>query len=196
MLFSLDVKSFYYSVVWKFDILDEKMGDDERYKALKLFNKIIQRIFERYTGIINEYRILKQCIENEEYILPIGLFSSMLMANIYLYELDNDISTNPNVLYYGRYVDDIILVVDVTGDEKSISEDNAFNRYLVEKNNILIDAESGKYSIKKYPNLYIQKEKVKIMYFNKTGSKTLINQLLKTISKPNESNTRYRIQFD
>ena len=47
MLFSLDVKSFYYSVVWKFDILDEKMGDDERYKALKLFNKIIQRIFER-----------------------------------------------------------------------------------------------------------------------------------------------------
>ena len=66
----------------------------------------------------------------------------MLMANIYMYELDNDISTNPNVLYYGRYVDDIILVVDVTGDEKSISEDNAFNRYFVEKNNFLIDAES------------------------------------------------------
>jgi hypothetical protein len=142
MLFSLDVKSFYYSVVWKFDLLDDKMGDDERYKALKFLNLIIQRIFERYTGIVNEYRILEQCIENKEYILPIGLFSSMLLANVYMYELDNDISQNPNVLHYGRYVDDIILVVDVTGDEKNISEDNAFDRYLVEKNNILVNVES------------------------------------------------------
>lgn len=94
------------------------MGDDERYKALKFLNEIIKRIFERYTRIINEYRILVQSIENEEYILPIGLFSSMLLANVYMYELDNDISQNPNVLHYGRYVDDIILVVDVTGDEK------------------------------------------------------------------------------
>lgn len=188
MLFSLDVKSFYYSVVWKFDLLDDKMGDDERYKALKFLNLIIQRIFERYTGIVNEYRILEQCIENKEYILPIGLFSSMLLANVYMYELDNDISQNPNVLHYGRYVDDIILVVDVTGDEKNILEDNAFDRYLVEKNNILVNVESGKYTINKYPNLYIQKEKVKIMYFNKTGSKTLINQLLKTITYPSQMN--------
>ena len=188
MLFSLDVKSFYYSVFWKFDLLDDKMGDDERYKALKFLNLIIQRIFEKYTGIVNEYRILEQCIENKEYILPIGLFSSMLLANVYMYELDNYISQNPNVLHYGRYVDDIILVVDVTGDEKNISEDNAFDRYLVEKNNILVNVESGKYTINKYPNLYIQKEKVKIMYFNKTGSKTLINQLLKTITYPSQMN--------
>ena len=112
----------------------------------------------------------------------------MLLANVYMYELDNDISQNPNVLHYGRYVDDIILVVDVTGDEKNISEDNAFDRYLVEKNNILVNVESGKYTINKYPNLYIQKEKVKIMYFNKTGSKTLINQLLKTITYPSQMN--------
>lgn len=188
ILFSLDVKSFYYSIVWKFDLLDEKMGDDERYKALKFFNSIIQRIFERYTEIINEYRILEQCIENEEYILPIGLFSSMLLANVYMYELDDDISTNPDVSYYGRYVDDILLAVDITGDEKKISEDNAFDRYLVEKNNILVNVELGKYTINKYPNLYIQKEKVKIMYFNKTGSKTLINQLLKTITYPSQMN--------
>ena len=85
MFFSLDVKSFYYSVVWKFDLLDDKMGDDERYKALKFLNLIIQRIFARYTEVINEYRILEQCIEKEEYILPIGLFSSMLLANLYVW---------------------------------------------------------------------------------------------------------------
>ena len=38
MLFSLDVKSFYYSVFLKFGLLDDKMGDDERYKALKFLN--------------------------------------------------------------------------------------------------------------------------------------------------------------
>lgn len=52
----------------------------------------------------------------------------------------------------------------------------------------MVDAESGKYTIKNYPSLYIQKEKVKIMYFNKTGSKTLINQLLKTITYPSQMN--------
>ena len=188
MLFSLDVKSFYYSVVWKFDLLDDKMGDDKRYKELNFLNRIIQRIFERYTMLINDYRIIEQDIEKEEYILPIGLFSSMLLANVYMLELDNDISANPNVLYYGRYVDDIIIVVDVTDDEKSISEENAFDRYLVEKNNFLVRVGTGKYTFNKYPNLYIQKEKVKIMFFNKTGSKTLINQLLKTITYPSQMN--------
>lgn len=188
ILFSIDVKSFYYSVVWKFDILDDKLGNDERYKTLSFLNQIIQRIFERYTRIISEYRILEHSIENEEYILPIGLFSSMLMANVYMLELDNYVSINPNVLHYGRYVDDIILVVDVTGDEKSISEENAFDKYLVEKNNILVRAETGKYTFNKYPNLFIQKEKVKIIFFNKNGSKTLINQLLKTITYPSQMN--------
>ena len=77
----------------------------------------------------------------------------MLLANVYMYELDDDISTNPDVSYYGRYVDDILLAVDITGDEKKISEDNAFDRYLVEKNNILVNVELGKYTINKYPYL-------------------------------------------
>ena len=34
------------------------------------------------------------------------------------------------------------------------SKNNAFDRYLVEKNNILVNVESGKYTINKYPNLY------------------------------------------
>lgn len=188
LLFSLDVKSFYYSVFWNFNIFDEKMGNDERYMSLFALSNIIEKIFDRYTRIIGEYRVLEQNVNNGEYILPIGLFSSMLLANVYMYEMDNDISGNPNVVHYGRYVDDIILVVDVTDDEKCITEDNAFNRYLVEKNNILVEEESGKYTISKYPNLYIQKEKVKIMYFDKTGSKTLIKQLLKIVKYPSQMN--------
>lgn len=188
LLFSLDVKSFYYSVKWKFDILDHKLGDDERYVALKFLTGMIQCIFEKYTILINEYRVIEQNIGDKEYVLPIGLFSSMLLANIYMYELDEKISSKPDVLYYGRYVDDIILIMDVTGDEKNILADTVFQRYLVEKNNFLVSESNNKYTIADYADLYIQKEKVKIMFFNKTGSKVLIDQLLKTVIYPSQMN--------
>lgn len=186
VLFSLDVKSFFYSVIWKFDILDEVLLNDKRYKKLKTFNQIIEDIFKRYTVIISDFRDLEQSVENREYILPIGLFSSMLLANIYMFKLDKKISSSTQVLHYGRYVDDIILVIDITDDEKNVSEEDVFDRYLTEKNDFLISDGNDKYSFTIYPNLFIQKEKVKIMVFDKIGSKTLINQLLKTITYPSQ----------
>ena len=60
--------------------------------------------------------MIKEILKNKEFkdikkedILPIGLYSSAILANIYLKDLDDIIlkETSPN--YYGRYVDDLFL---------------------------------------------------------------------------------------
>lgn len=44
--------------------------------------------------------------------IPIGCLSSRLIANVALAGLDDHIATQPEVRYYARYVDDILLVTD------------------------------------------------------------------------------------
>lgn len=188
VLFSLDIKGFYYSVFWKFTILDNLFEEDARYKELRFLTHIIQRIFERYTCIIGDFRVVNQDIDKQEYVLPIGLFSSMLLANIYMAEFDKIIRNNPKVLHYGRYVDDIIIVVNVSGYEEEISDKTAFDKCLVEYNHILEHAKDDWYVLCNYSTLFIQKEKVKIIYFNKNNSKALISQMKKTITYPSQMN--------
>ncbi len=188
LMFSLDIKGFYYATLWKFTILDKWFADDKRYDAMKPITIIIQKMYERYTRIIQEYREIKQNLEEKEYVLPIGLFSSMLLANIYLSDFDQKISANKKVLFYGRYVDDMIVVMDVTGDEEEVNYKKAFDKYLVEENSILELVEDGKYMLSEYPSLYIQKNKVKMIYFIKGESRTLINQLQKTLTYPSQMN--------
>ena len=51
--------------------------------------------------------------------LPVGLPASAIIANMALMELDEIIESNIRPLYYGRYVDDILLVMKRTSDVDS-----------------------------------------------------------------------------
>jgi hypothetical protein len=54
--------------------------------------------------------------------LPVGLPSSAIIANMALWELDKTIREHVSPLYYGRYVDDIILVIENNSDFQSQGE--------------------------------------------------------------------------
>jgi predicted amidohydrolase len=55
--------------------------------------------------------------------VPIGLLTSRVVANVTLAELDRLVSSNSTVRYYGRYVDDMIVVLTPNGrDEVSVVE--------------------------------------------------------------------------
>jgi len=49
--------------------------------------------------------------------LPVGLPASSIIANLALFELDSIIQKELTPLYYGRYVDDLILVLDTQQNE-------------------------------------------------------------------------------
>lgn len=99
--------------------------------------------------------------------IPIGLCSSPLLANWYLRDFDKAVKTRLRPAYYGRYVDDILLVLAVPEDPSEEGDPVAavMTRVLVE-NGVLREAKNNRYEIKKPGGLFLQQEKCILQYFD------------------------------
>lgn len=184
LLVSLDIKSFYYSVRWKFNELGDLLND-RRIEQLKSLTQIMEEVFLTYTKRLKEVRELSQDIYKGETVLPIGLFSSMILANVYLSSFDQKMLKNDRILYYGRYVDDMILVMNVS--QTKIELDDAGIEEVL-KDEILDSLDRKTYSIHGYKDLIIQKDKMKVIYFECGKSDGLIANLKKTKIVPSQMN--------
>ncbi len=185
-LVTLDIKSYYYSVRWKFDDLRNFFPEDKRLGQIENLTGIIEKVFCRYTHVLNEVRVFSPQLMAGESILPIGMFSSMLLANLYLSHYDKTVLNNKGVLHYGRYVDDILLLIDTKG-KKMTGKEGEYDELLVFDNGILDhQSDTGYYSLKGYPSLFIQKEKVKIIFFEKKKSYKLLKTLAATKIEPSQ----------
>lgn len=128
VILSLDVKDYFHSVNLSFEDLEldlKKVGLDIRSsrKIVKLFD-LIAAINKIYTDCLAK-------LKNEEFvfpILPIGLLSSGVLANYYLKDFDEKIKETLSPVYYGRYVDDIMVVL--TNVNVSLSSVSPVNRFL------------------------------------------------------------------
>lgn len=141
VILSLDVKDYFHSIKFRFEDLEndlKKVGFNVRNskKISKLFD-LIPIINKIYTERINQFK-------DNEYdipILPIGLLSSGILANYYLKDFDDKIKETLNPVYYGRYVDDIMVVLtNVKVSQTSISPVNKFlNDYFVDRGLLSFD---------------------------------------------------------
>lgn len=186
-LVSLDVKSFYYSVHWKFKDIGKYVNEDKRLDSIATLTNLISLIFIKYTSILEDVRELTQRIEAEECVLPIGMFSSMLLANLYLAKYDKEVYLQNNVLYYGRYVDDLLILLD-TEDYCLKGEREEFDSLLIQKNAILENVNGEEYFLNGEQTLKIQRDKVKIIFFEKNKSAGLIRNLEHTRVVPSQMN--------
>lgn len=106
---NLDLKRFYYNV--SHNKLKEKLEkfDIENSSESSVLNsnltEIILEINKRYSEKVNKE--LKS--EEPNTIIPIGLYSSNILANFYLKDLDEAI-LKLTPYHYGRYVDDMVIV--------------------------------------------------------------------------------------
>lgn len=106
---NLDLKKFYYNV--SHNKLKEKLEkfDIENSSGSSVLNsnltEIILEINKRYSEKVNKE--LKS--EEPNTIIPIGLYSSNILANFYLKDLDEAI-LKLTPYHYGRYVDDMVIV--------------------------------------------------------------------------------------
>ena len=116
VLLSLDLKSYYYNVDLGFNKIAEKIESDFedndwlRGIALKL-NEALEMIYSTYHDKIAPY--LEFTHRDSKHVklgLPIGFASSSVLGNWYLANFDKDIIEKARPDYYGRYVDDIIMV--------------------------------------------------------------------------------------
>ena len=99
-LVSLDLKDFYHSMLINYHDLpngkNEKLG--------RILNDILGKAASHHMDELGMGR------EDENSFLPVGPYSSPILANWLLRELDNCLRGDDNCIYYGRYVDDILMV--------------------------------------------------------------------------------------
>lgn len=172
VLISLDIKSYFYSVSFCFDDLYIYFENDLLLDKIKNLTSIIEKMYGFYYEKIKVYRKDLTSKKKKKYPLPIGLFSSMVIGNLYLAKFDNSVKNIPNIVYYGRYVDDILIVVNrsIDNSETTIS---ILNDIFV--NNNILNKTTTFYDIVGYDGLQIQGDKVKLLYINHDESRAIID---------------------
>jgi Reverse transcriptase (RNA-dependent DNA polymerase). len=181
-IFSLDLKEFFYSVDVDFVTLPSLSEADEdsveEFKKLSFLTRIIQQIHSIYSKKISKVR---KGIDGKT-ILPIGLPSSGYISNLYMLDFDRKISHVNGVGYYGRYVDDILIVKN-----GATNVSDSFDLLLSTFPGIF-KQNSGSNSICLFDseNITIQKSKVKVIKVFKDYSESILTRLKTDIATPSE----------
>ncbi len=156
LFLNLDIRDYFHSV----RIKTTKLFAGRKRKApvrngYYNLREIFLKIHERYTGLVGEkyqvpynfYDKLPKDANGKaiEVILPIGLISSYVLANDYLKEFDSRIKQVIKPAYYGRYVDDILIVIadpqlDYHDREKAKNLRFDFEHYKKETNEEIDDS--------------------------------------------------------
>lgn len=111
VIITMDFKRFYYSVdmnEFAFDkMFNEANNDEANVEALQQLNRLNQFI----SDVVTNYSIqFDTKLYKGRHILPIGFLPSNVLANWCLKNFDKAIVDGWNPVYYGRYVDDILIV--------------------------------------------------------------------------------------
>lgn len=181
VMVSLDLKSFYYNVNFDFRKLDELLQQDKRYSEISFLTKIISQIYKEYTYLISRYKCgIKK--SEEKNIFPIGLISPLLLRDIYLAPIDNVIVENISPRYYGRYVDDMLIVVNID-ETGNLSVEDFINQVLISKNIVKSKNKAGEYEFVLDSSIKLQDEKINCFYFEKGKDNILIDVYYKNIQR-------------
>jgi hypothetical protein len=120
LLLNLDIKDFFYSVRIDRREIETHLSDRIEFKSMNNLYLIFGKIHEIFTEKLSmqyksPYDFSKEVYDSggriQFYILPIGLLSSFILANDYLKSFDDRIIKKSKPVYYGRYVDDILMVI-------------------------------------------------------------------------------------
>lgn len=104
---TMDIERFYHRVSPKFLLRKaflEKIGLSLTGSEQR-FTKNLLKALETW------YRSTPDFLERPDGAIPVGLSASKIIANVLLVEFDQAISTRMTPLFYGRYVDDLFLVL-------------------------------------------------------------------------------------
>lgn len=153
LMITLDIKDYFYSANIDFeklknDLLLEELKEDSNnennismHKLKNSVNEMVKNIFEEYS------RKLKITRDTEQNMIPIGFTPAYIICNWYLKNFDNQVVKELNPMYYGRYIDDITIVIPTSTDDyqnenyKELLHDRFYKRgildYAIQKINSL-----------------------------------------------------------
>jgi len=191
-ILGLDLQEFYYRIIVNYQAIARTVAkaqnhiNEHREKMIvpsKLLS-CLQAICFKYREVINPLLKITHDIDSPEAGIPIGLCSSQLIANWHLKRLDKKIASLIDPSYYGRYVDDILLVFPVEDDPSTQGDPVGFilDRVFV-KEGILKPSKNNTYKIVSYNELFLQQSKCILQYFDAKHSIAGLMKFKKTLEE-------------
>ena len=113
VILSLDFASYFYSLDLTedaFSLILKQILEDCNELENKLDKKLYERVNRFILKVIQKYASLFDDKYDGRNILPIGFLPSNVLSNWFLSRFDQAITDGWNPVYYGRYVDDILIV--------------------------------------------------------------------------------------
>lgn len=174
-ILGLDVQEYYYHIRLDFDAIAQSIHEavleeaDQSESAWAPSNLLmcLEAICVAYRKKIAPLLQLTHAHIPFDAGIPIGLCSSPLLANWYLRDFDKAIKTLVRPAYYGRYVDDILLVIPVSGGPlKAGSPVANFMDYILVQTGILHEPTGNSYEIAEPGGLFLQQGKCILQYFD------------------------------
>jgi hypothetical protein len=200
LLISLDFKQCFYHLDVNWSEIDKfvQKNSKENYQLFKFLTAVIQKIHEKYCIKTKDFLSKTHQITEKPFsteTIPIGLPSSRVLANWELKKFDLNVKENLRPVYYGRYVDDILLVINNPNSEVvKQGTTETLKNYLV-KTSILSDKDNNKkvklkkidgkfenaYKVKGYCDLYIQNSKIIVHYYDHRHSWAGIKEFMEEL---------------
>jgi len=201
-LFSLDIKQYYYNVRLDYAELRESLNvlckescNADEWLLVVNLTDLLQELHERYAAAIGDCLAVthpglhnknqaKLGDEHSMTVLPIGLPSSQVLSNWYLREFDERVVRELSPAFYGRYVDDVMIVLqDPVIETSSDTRARFVERYLKG----LIDCTDDGYTLMVPDGLRVQKEKLLLHYYDKNHSQAGLKYFLKELERQNSA---------
>jgi len=182
VLVGLDIKEFFYHIVIDWDRLhNEAVTDNNNNKD---FFYIIPIIYAQYKEVIKRYLKITHPELPGKSCIPIGLSSSKVVANWSLNTFDHNVQSKLKPLYYGRYVDDILIVLQNTGDSL-IDFESVLDKYFLNK---IFESDKDYegnviFRLKEKNEFIIQKSKFICHYFDAQHSHASLDAFSKELAE-------------
>lgn len=198
-MIGLDVQEYYYRIELNWNLLRRQIKRrkptnpymeffmQEQLLGERLF-RCIEKICKAYKSEIGPLlAITHPDLPLAATCLPIGLSASPVIANWYLKEFDDAILEGVRPAYYGRYVDDILMVIPLQkppSDEDPIR--SLMERLLERAGVIAFDVkhpEKDRFELCSRPGLYLQKQKCVIQFFDAEHSTAGLDKFQKQLEE-------------
>lgn len=203
IIISLDIKRYYPSVKLNYEDVNIALKQRSNRKQFEKYNfltNLLGNIRDEYIKQIKN-KIIKGESNSKEILpsetpIPIGMLSSNIVANWYLKDFDKKLTKQIKPIYYGRYVDDMLIVLENTGGcgKENCDRTNCIkNRKLTTKSIIekyfskeikepilkldktANDKNDVEYNINTHGcKLNIQEKKIKLFVFDTNGTKAML----------------------
>ena len=181
---TFDITRFYYSVKinedFKKDVYLCCYEHDDRDNNIKHYlTEAIFKIIDSYSGLVNNYNSIFPQLSLDK-SLPIGFYPSSILSNFYLRKYDELMIKTIKPVYYGRYVDDFIIVEKSFEKlESNINAADFLKYYKIENNknndkNYHIDE-----GIVYNASLNINSDKTSVSYFSHNFRHDSIDEIIK-----------------